>query len=126
MCRGYTIIEMAIAIGIVGLIVGVFIVSSSSLVRSEQYISTEKKLDTIEKAISRYLHDKGHLPCVASRSDAPDNANFGREIDCSNTAIPAGTVRVQNPDTTEFIRIGALPVKELSLPARCNYMYYIF
>ena len=83
-CRGFTLVEMAVVLVIVGLLVGGFIGNLSSRIETSRYAETRKDLEDIKQAITGYTYKNGSLPC-------PDTDGDGEsEIICD--ATPAGSV----------------------------------
>ncbi len=67
----------------------------------------------IKTAITAYYLKYGHLPCPASRNDAPNSANFGKSTDCTSATAPTGTVEFGSG--VNIVRIGVVPVRSLNL-----------
>ncbi len=88
--RGYTLIGMAIAMGVAGLLIA-GVASALTIYYHNQRIemsttNTRKVVD----AISNYLYVNGHYPCPAP-SDAPSGtAGYGMPSDCTNVTEAAG------------------------------------
>ncbi len=67
-CRGFTLVEMAVVLVIVGLLVGSFIGTVSSRIETSRYTETSRDLEDIKRAIIGYAYKNGGLPC-------PDHTN---------------------------------------------------
>lgn len=70
-CRGFTLVEVAVVLVIVGLLVGSFIGNLSSRIETTRYAETRKDLENIKQAIIGYAYKNGALPC-------PDNDGDGQ------------------------------------------------
>jgi prepilin-type N-terminal cleavage/methylation domain-containing protein len=68
-CRGFTLIEMAVVLVIVGLLVGSFVGTVSSRLETTRYAETKKDLADIKQAIIGYSYKNGVLPCPDSDGD---------------------------------------------------------
>ena len=56
----------------------------------ESSANTDKHIDTVELAMTRFLSENGRYPCPAPLNAAPDTAGFGIESsnDCSTGPFP--------------------------------------
>lgn len=61
--RGFTLIEIAVVLVIVGLLVGSFIGSISNRIETTRRDNTSKQLEEIKEAIIGYAITNGRLPC---------------------------------------------------------------
>ena len=68
-CRGFTLVEMAVVLVIVGLLLGGFIGNLSSRIETTQYAETKKDLEDIKQAIIGYTYKNGMLPCPDTNGD---------------------------------------------------------
>lgn len=123
--RGFSLIEMAMMIIVLGLLT----VAGSAFYNTQQEVTRAQNnveiLQTAQNSLQTYLERTGHLPCPASRTAAPDTANFGTEFGVN---LAAGDrcmdVPDSNPDVRDItiaasgrsIKIGTLPVRALGLP----------
>ncbi len=62
---GFTLIEMAIAIAVIGLMLGSILVPLSRQVEQRQIAATRAALDEIREALLGFAIAKGYLPCPA-------------------------------------------------------------
>jgi len=62
-CRGFTLVEMAVVLVIIGLLVGSFIGTVSSRIETSRYAETRKDLEDIKLALIGYAYKNGGLPC---------------------------------------------------------------
>ncbi len=88
--RGYTLLELAVGL----LIMGVMLASISHV--STQYLKAEKENTTLNNeslltsAINSYLAEKGHYPCPAPFVPRTDTADYGIAGDCTDTSVNVG------------------------------------
>jgi len=111
--KAFSLIEVSIFIVILLLLLTAIVGLSGSTEDQEAIDVTQQKLDRIEKAIIAYQNLNGHIPCPASRTEAPSSANFGTATDCS-LASATGTDEYSTGSTA--VRIGAAPTRTLGLP----------
>jgi len=91
--RGFTLIELAVAIFIIALLLGSLLVPLSTQVEQRQISDTEKTLQEIREALIGYAVSKGNLPCPDTGTDGAENVTVGTGI-CTTVAggIAAGRV----------------------------------
>lgn len=111
--QGYSLVEAAISLAVIGLIAGAFFDVNNFKSEVENIKSIKRQLETIEQSIDIYMAKNGNLPCPASRIDQRDTANFGVSTDCTAVA-PSGTV--ETGSGANIVRLGVLPVRSLDLP----------
>jgi prepilin-type N-terminal cleavage/methylation domain-containing protein len=76
--HGFTLVEMAVVLVIVGLMLGGLLVPISAQIDQRNYNETQKKLDEIKEALIGFAIMNGRLPCPTTQAD-PSNANYGVE-----------------------------------------------
>ncbi len=84
-CRGFTLVELAIVLVIIGLIVGSFVGTLSSRIEATHIAETKQGLDDIKTAIFGYVYKNGVLPC-------PDMDGDGESDVCVSPIINSGVV----------------------------------
>lgn len=99
--RGFTLVEVALIITILGLIIAPFFNFLSQRYLKKELVKSEEKTERITSAISAFLIENGRYPCPARPNDSPEDTTFGRE-NCSGA--------------TGNIYYGALPTQDLRLP----------
>jgi prepilin-type N-terminal cleavage/methylation domain-containing protein len=81
--RGFTLVEIAIAIFIITILLGSILVPLTTQVEQRQVSETQKMLEDIKEALVGHAVAKGHLPCPDRTSGgvggANDTANDGVE-----------------------------------------------
>ena len=99
--RGFTLIELAISLAIVGLLLTMFIVPLGTQYDQRRINDTQKQLELISEAILGFAVTNGRLPCPATPNTP-------------NTTAGAGTEN--KPGTTCTLSVGVLPWATLGLP----------
>lgn len=102
--RGFTLVEIAIAIFIITLLLGSILVPLTTQVEQRQVSETQKMLEDIKEALTGHAVAKGHLPCpdrtTTGGGGANDTANDGVEDhsagSCLGPSISGGTIRMGN------------------------------
>jgi len=84
--RGFTLIEMAMVLLIVGLLLGGLMMPLSTQIDQQRITETKKNQDEIVQALIGYAIANGRLPCPATATIATGAANAG----VANTATNAG------------------------------------
>ena len=91
-CRGFTLVELAIVLVIIGLIVGSFVGTLSSRIEATHIAETKQGLDDIKTAIFGYVYKNGALPCPDTDGDGESNA-------CTNSGlVPSVTLGLGSGD----------------------------
>jgi prepilin-type N-terminal cleavage/methylation domain-containing protein len=105
---GFSLLELAIVIAIVGVVLGALLVPLATQVAQRNEAATEKMLDEIKEALLGYAAASGRLPCPASATSnglesfaaggAPTNGN------CESFwgFVPAATLGVSPVDGQGF------------------------
>ena len=75
--RGFTLIELAIALFVVALVLGSLLVPLGTQIEQRQIAETEKTMDEVREALIGYAVANGYLPCPDAMSGA--GANDGVE-----------------------------------------------
>lgn len=117
---GFSLIEMAMVVSILGVMVAGALTISKSNVEQKAALNTARSMDVLEDALQKYLEYYGRYPCPASPSAAESSAVFGVETNCSSSVTsPSNTWEAGTGVNT--IRGGVVPVRTLGIPDR--YMY---
>lgn len=98
---GFTLVELAVALAIIGLLLGMLIVPLSTQVDQQRIGDTQRQLDLIREAVIGFAVANGRLPCPATPTTP-------------NTTAGAGTEN--KPATVCGIFEGVLPWATLGLP----------
>lgn len=80
MARGFTLIEMAIVLVVIGLILSGGLLTLSPVLQGSRVSDTKSKLDAIEDALLVYSIQHNCLPCPATATTATGGANVGQAL----------------------------------------------
>lgn len=75
--RGFTLIEIALVLVVVGLLVSGGLLAVSPVIQSAKVSETKQKIATVEAAILGYVIQNGCLPCPAARATTTGVTNNG-------------------------------------------------
>jgi len=101
--RGFSLIELSLALAISGLMVGFALQSQQATATADCYASTRLQLIDINGAIQRFARKNDRLPLPAARDVGVEGVTYGRE---------AGGAAIDVAGTTSW---GALPFQALGL-----------
>jgi type II secretory pathway pseudopilin PulG len=109
---GFTLVELAIVIGLITLLLGSLLVPLQSQVESRKVADTEKILDNAREALLGFAAANGRFPCPASStSNGAEDANVATG-GCNATVLGAAT---------SFVYYGFLPAATLDfMPVDAN------
>jgi prepilin-type N-terminal cleavage/methylation domain-containing protein len=98
--RGFTLVEIAVAIFIITILLGSILVPLTTQVEQRQVSETQKMLENIKEALNGHAVAKGYLPCPDRTSGgagtANDTANDGVEDYNTGTGICFSTTLTGN------------------------------
>lgn len=101
---GFTLVEMAIVLLIVGLLLGGLIPTLSAQMETQRINETRKQMDEVQQALIGFVLANGRLPCPADPSIATGQTGAGveRTPPCTNGnstgALPWATLGVNETD----------------------------
>lgn len=105
--KGFTLLEMAMVLAIIGLVMGAAITATTTLLNSSHITTTQSKENNIKTALINYISTNGRLPCPADPTPAQLlGANAGTE------AITAG---ICNVTPVGLVVTGVVPWVQLGL-----------
>lgn len=77
--KGFTLVELAIALAIIGLLLGMLIVPLGTQVDQQRINDTQKQINLINEAIVGFAVSNGRLPCPATPATPNTTAGAGGE-----------------------------------------------
>jgi prepilin-type N-terminal cleavage/methylation domain-containing protein len=91
--NGFSLIEMAIVLMIVGLLLGGMLVPLTAQMEQRNISDTQKALSEIKEAIIGFTLANGRMPCPADPTIATGSINAGKErATCTTTANSTGAL----------------------------------
>lgn len=100
---GFSLVEMAVVLAIVGLLLGGLIPTLSAQMESQRINETRKQMNEIKEALTGFAVINGRLPCPANGATASGNestAGSGVSLTCALTkgVLPWATLGVNETD----------------------------
>lgn len=118
---GFTLIELAIGIIIIGLILIPAITLYKDFSKNADWTETEENKSSVETEIGGFASNFGRYPCPASMTAARGDVDYGFELANCQTSAPAagscsgGICAYTSPNAGRIVLVGALPFKNLNL-----------
>ncbi len=121
--HGFTLVELAIVMVIVGLIIVAAIPSVKYYRNTADFYETREKMNVVQEALREYFGRYGRYPCPADEDLGPEDANYGLE-QCPAVCPVAGPIvctnlggrDADNDSVADNILIGAIPIRSLVYP----------
>lgn len=105
--RGFSLVEMALVLLIVGLLAAVFLPATNTFLENNRRKETRAKLEALEQAMVRFVVVNRRLPCPADGAQGTGNLTSG--VEQRNNAVP--------PATCTSMTSGVVPWRSLGLSA---------
>lgn len=108
MDSGFTLVEMAMVLLIIGLLLGGLMPTLSSQMEAQRVGETRKQLEEIQQALVGYAVANGRLPCPASSSSNGEESPLGGG-NCTNFYdgfIPAATLGITSVNGQSLVADG--------------------
>lgn len=99
--RGFTLVEMAVVLVIVGLMLGGILMPISAQMEQRDRSNTKQRLEEIKEALIGFAIMNGRLPCPTTQAD-PSNANYGLEDASCTAPSPQGYIPWKTLGVPEF------------------------
>lgn len=99
--QGFTLIDLAVWLIVIGLLGSAFLVQYNQYIRGKARGDTVTNLSVVNRAIENFYFSNGHYPCPADITLSIEDDDYGLGV-CDDT----------NP-----IMIGGVPFKDIQLPA---------
>lgn len=93
--RGFTLVELAISLAVIGLLLGMLIVPLNAQVDQRRMSDTQKELQLITEALMGFAVANGRLPCPAVPSTANTTAGAGLESRALGTCTGAAPLPLE-------------------------------
>jgi prepilin-type N-terminal cleavage/methylation domain-containing protein len=142
--KGYSLIEMAVAILIIGLLVAPLSDVYSNYLKHKKYEATLTNVQDVLSAIQGYRMANGVFPCPSGLNVARTSPNYGAPLNCTSAGpyavapafgacdLVAGicieqSLRVAVPAFDAFhqrVMMGAIPFRQLQIPEKKAYDGY--
>ena len=107
--KGFTLLEMAVVILIIGLMAAGIATLATVTQRREQQEILQNKLAALDYALITYRRNANRLPCPAQRGLPYTDAGFGKEAGTAGACAAAFSL-------TSNTVVGVIPVRALGLP----------
>lgn len=130
---GYSLIELATVMIIIGLLVAPMIAAYNSYQKKLAFEVTDDNIALVSTAMGAYRALNGRYPCPASITADRDSPDYGRESDCSSTVIAPGScadgICVKNSARSIAgvpirVRVGSIPFRHLNVSENTSYDAY--
>lgn len=105
--RGFSLVEMALVLLIVGLLAAVFLPATNTFLDNSRRKETRAKLEALEQAMVRFVMVNRRLPCPADGVQGAANPTSG--VEQRNDAV--------TPATCTAMATGVVPWRSLGVPA---------
>ncbi len=113
---GFTLIELAIVMTIIGLILAGFIKAYNLYKKNQIRIEQDKVMEKVHSALADYIRRNGEYPCPADPARRPGEQEYGLESKGGGACTITGSIRQFNGWNGGTVAIGSLPVSSLKLP----------
>ncbi len=107
-CPGFTLVEMAMVLLIIGLLLGGLAPTLSAQMEAQRVSETRKQLEEIQQALVGFAVANGRLPCPASASSNGEESPSGGG-DCTNFYggyVPAATLGITSVNGQSLVADG--------------------
>ena len=110
-CRGFTLVELAVVLAIVGLLLAAAMIPLSTQLVLKEIAETQRSMELVKEALYGYALVNGRLPCPAK----PDQAS-GTTYTLNGVSTSAGEAEYMTATSVCNRAVGVLPWATLGLP----------
>lgn len=127
---GYTLIELAIVVAVVGLALATAAPIYNMHIQEKATQETKVNITVIQDALASYLKTSAKYPCPAPLDASWQDADYGMETDCEDTSVAIGNcangICIEESAVEAGVRVrrGAIPFRVLNLPETAAYDGY--
>lgn len=127
---GFTLIEIAISLILLGLIIIPALSIYQNFVEESDFEETQQSASVIINELSSFNATYGRLPCPASITDVRGDATYGFELANCQAAAPAlntcsnGICAYASLNPGRIVLVGAVPFKDLNIFEEQTYDHY--
>lgn len=102
--QGFTLVEMAMVLVILGFVLGVLLLPLQAQRQQLAQLQTENTLENAKRALLGFAQSKGRLPCPATAANGLE-APLGGNVLCTSQLgyLPAITLGIQPTDANGFV-----------------------
>lgn len=108
---GFSLVELAIALAVIGLLLGATLTVYQGYIRTKAENDTETRKELIRVAMARFVGTNGRLPCPANPALSITNVNSGVE-NCGSAATTTGA---RTAGGSNNVLVGSLPYATLNM-----------
>jgi prepilin-type N-terminal cleavage/methylation domain-containing protein len=128
--HGFTLLELSIVLVLIGIIIGMGLVTLTGSLQASQFNATAAKMDAIEKALLDYSIANSRIPCPSDLTQISSSATYGFEAGAGVGSTPAtatgactgaSMVPVANFKSASGTVEGGVPTRALQLPNEVRY-----
>ena len=103
--QGFTLVEMAIVLVILGFVLGALLLPLQAQRQQIAQAQTENTLENAKRALLGFAQSRGRLPCPATAASNGLEAPLGGNVLCTSQLgyMPAATLGIQPTDADGFV-----------------------
>jgi len=103
---GFTLIEMAIVLVVIGLVISGGLVAVTPIVENAKYSETRSKMDRIEQALTVHVVINGCLPCPAQGGTSSTTVGVGNAFDDAVYVTPCADNACTADGVVPWVKLG--------------------
>ncbi|MCB1532142.1 MAG: type II secretion system protein [Alphaproteobacteria bacterium] len=114
--QGMTLIDLAIAVLVLGLILTPLIQMAKNYELKSRYEKTQENVEIVEAALKQFYYKNSRLPCPADLTLSPNDADYGKAVEQADVKSPP-CLATSLDDISGVNVTGAVPFQDLRIPA---------